>query len=190
VTSEPTLPQPSDVLATQLRTIRRQRGLTAGQLAQRCSEAGLSDLTAQSISNIETGRRDAAGKRRRYVTVEELLALAFALNVAPVDLLVPGTAETEPYLVTPAHTASSSTVREWISGNWPVGVKGDESAALHGFTGPMPADRRDKVMRRWLHDQAPPASPGARVVLDYLAEASRVFEETGKLPGDDKEGDR
>lgn len=45
------------------------------------------EITAQSVSNIETGRRDKDGRRRRFVTVDELIALAVALQVAPVHLL-------------------------------------------------------------------------------------------------------
>lgn len=45
------------------------------------------EVTAQSVSNIETGRRGKDGRRRRFVTVDELIALAVALQVAPVHLL-------------------------------------------------------------------------------------------------------
>ncbi|WP_371547974.1 helix-turn-helix domain-containing protein [Streptomyces sp. NBC_00554] len=77
----------SDIAAERIREIRRKRGLTASQLAQRCADIGAPEITTQSVSNIETGRRDKEGRRRRFVTVDELIALAVALGVAPVHLL-------------------------------------------------------------------------------------------------------
>lgn len=63
--------------------------MTAQQLADRCASVGAPGLTASVIANIETGRRDAQKRRRRDVTVEELFAVAYALNVAPAVLLLP-----------------------------------------------------------------------------------------------------
>lgn len=78
----------SDVVADQVIRLRKRARLRRDQLADRCQELGASDLTAATLANIETGRRDkATGKRRRRVTVEELLALALALEVPPVSLL-------------------------------------------------------------------------------------------------------
>ncbi|MFF4270150.1 helix-turn-helix domain-containing protein [Streptomyces sp. NPDC001536] len=77
----------SDIAAERIREVRRKRGLTAAELAQRCADIGAPEITAQSVSNIETGRRDKDGRRRRFVTVDELVALAVALEVAPVHLL-------------------------------------------------------------------------------------------------------
>src|SRR5262249_47204698 len=50
------------------------------------------------------------------VTVDELLALAKALQVSPVHLLVPPAAGDEPYQVTPEVAAPASHVREWVRG--------------------------------------------------------------------------
>ncbi|GGL30343.1 hypothetical protein GCM10010095_14340 [Streptomyces anthocyanicus] len=77
----------SDIAAERIREVRRKRGLTAAQLAKRCADIGAPEITAQSVSNIETGRRDKEGRRRRFVTVDELVALSVALEVAPVHLL-------------------------------------------------------------------------------------------------------
>lgn len=78
----------SDLVADQVVRIRKRAGLRRDQLADRCQELGMSDLTEAALANIETGRRDrGTGKRRRRVTVEELLALALALDVPPVSLL-------------------------------------------------------------------------------------------------------
>lgn len=79
----------SDVVAHRIREVRKKQGMTAAQLAGRCAEQGFPGLTAQALSNIESGRRDKEGKRRRDVTVDELMALAWVLHVAPVYLLTP-----------------------------------------------------------------------------------------------------
>ena len=46
-----------------------------------------SGLSENVIENIETGRPDDAGERRRDVTVDELLAVATAFGVDPASLL-------------------------------------------------------------------------------------------------------
>jgi hypothetical protein len=50
------------------------------------------------------------------ISVDELLALAFILNVAPVHLLVPPDDPHAPYEVTPKVTEDRSSVRAWIRG--------------------------------------------------------------------------
>lgn len=65
---------------------RQQRGWTAARLAQRCAETGAPEITTAVIANIETGRRDQDGRRRRDVTVDELVAFARALDMRPSEL--------------------------------------------------------------------------------------------------------
>ena len=65
------------------------RGWTAVDLAARCSTIGAPEITPSVIANIETGRREKDGRRRREITVDELLILAYALRVPPVFLFLP-----------------------------------------------------------------------------------------------------
>ena len=104
----------SGAVAARLKELRRRRGWSAAKLAEQCARAGAPGLTASVLANIETGRPDAAGTRRRDITVDELLTLAYVLNVAPLHLLVlpaerepgtamhvlPGTTVTDPDLLT------------------------------------------------------------------------------------------
>ncbi len=85
--------RPSDLSGARVRETRGRRGWTARQLADRCAEAGAPELTVSVIANIETGRRDAEGRRRRDVTIDELLALAYVLEVPLNALLAPGEGE-------------------------------------------------------------------------------------------------
>lgn len=74
------------------------------------------------IANVETGRRNASGQRRRGVTVDELLTLAYALDVAPVHLLVPTDDERTLYHVTPAAPpVRPDLVRDFIRGRYAPG---------------------------------------------------------------------
>ena len=77
----------SDIVADQVVRLRRINGWSYHALSEQCRERGAAYLTANVITNIETGRRDVDGRRRRQVTVDELVDLAAALGVDPADLL-------------------------------------------------------------------------------------------------------
>lgn len=114
---------PSEVVGERVKQARKRRGWKATQLAERCAEVGASDLTAQAIANIENGRKDReTQRRRRHVTVDELLALALALDVAPVHLLTP--LDEGGYWVTKTRGIKVGLVRHWIRGTEPP-PKGD-----------------------------------------------------------------
>lgn len=78
--------------------------------------AGADQLTANVIENIEHGRRKD-GRRRRTITVDELLIFAYVFSVAPVHLLVP-TENRDPYPVTPTESLLPVRAREWIRGEY------------------------------------------------------------------------
>lgn len=104
----------SDVIAARLKEVRKGRGINVPRLADLCAGVGAPNLTESVIMNIESGRPDAEGRRRRDITVNELLDLARALGVSPLVLLLP--AQDVAYPLTPAETASASVVFEWIVG--------------------------------------------------------------------------
>lgn len=105
---------PSDVFGARLRHLRKQKRLSVEALAVQCKEVGSPELTANAIYSIENGRRKD-GVRTRHVTVEELLALACALEVTPLGLLLP----TDPgdYLVVSDRAVDSGQVFDWLGGN-------------------------------------------------------------------------
>lgn len=109
---------PSEVVAQRLKQLRRARGWSAQRLAEECARLGAPHLSASVIANIETGRKDAAGKRRREVTVEELLIFSYALNTPAVALLVPFTSEQ--MQITPNVTASPDAALGWLLGGEPL----------------------------------------------------------------------
>lgn len=93
--------------------------MTAAQLAGRCAELGAPKITVQSVYKIE-GQRQSAARPPRQVTVDELLALAAALNVAPTHLLVPPDDYRKPYRITSGTSERAVYVRHWIRGEIPL----------------------------------------------------------------------
>jgi transcriptional regulator with XRE-family HTH domain len=77
---------PSDAVAGRIREARRRRGWTSAETAARCTARGYR-MSAAVLANIESGRPDLRGVRRRDITIDELFALAAALDVPPVTLM-------------------------------------------------------------------------------------------------------
>jgi len=73
--------QVSDYVADKIRTARKLRDWTTSDLASRCG------LTDNIIENIEAGRRDRDGHRRRGITLDELYAIAEAFGAEPLDFM-------------------------------------------------------------------------------------------------------
>ncbi|MGI8680998.1 MAG: helix-turn-helix domain-containing protein [Mycobacteriales bacterium] len=106
---EPT--SPGQTIAARLQAVRKARGWSAREVAERCARAGMPELDRSTIANIELGRR-------RRIGVDEWLVLAYVLGVAPVHLLVP--LEEGFYAFTPDVVSSSGPVRQWVRGNYPM----------------------------------------------------------------------
>ena len=66
------------------------------------------------VANLENGRRAS-------VSVEELFALAYVLDVAPVNLMVPTDKEPPPYAPVSDLVVSAQDAREWVRGRRPIG---------------------------------------------------------------------
>jgi transcriptional regulator with XRE-family HTH domain len=111
---------PSDYVAARIREVRRAHGLSIAQLAAKCSQLGAPQLTPAVLDNIETGRRNKDGGRRRHVTVDELLAVALALNAPPLYLIIPPDYPDEPYPVTSTEALPRHQVAAWFTGTGPI----------------------------------------------------------------------
>ena len=94
-----------------MREIRDKRRWSAQRLAQEMTKAGI-PWDRSIVANLESGRRS-------FVSVDELLGLAYVLQVAPVHLLVPLSSD-EFYLVTPTSVVTSGRAREWVRGTHPL----------------------------------------------------------------------
>lgn len=103
------------MIAARVRELRKRQDWTADQLAKELQAVGI-EWDRSIVTNLELGRR-------KTVSVEELLALAYVLGVAPVHLLVPPDAgEDHRYRVVPAGLSAlrPETARRWIAGSQPI----------------------------------------------------------------------
>jgi transcriptional regulator with XRE-family HTH domain len=74
------------VVGERVREIRRRRQQSVADLAKAAAAAGHPELTRDAIYAIESGRR-LQGRRRRTVSVDELLAFAEVFDV-PISVLL------------------------------------------------------------------------------------------------------
>jgi transcriptional regulator with XRE-family HTH domain len=95
--------RPSDVFGTRLREIRRDRDLTQQELAEALEVAGR-PMNKAAIVRIERGERG--------VSLDEALALAYVLNVAPATMLSPP--EGEHVWLTGTFAVEGWELRNWL----------------------------------------------------------------------------
>jgi hypothetical protein len=78
----------SDVIGDRIRDLRTRAGMSRGELAEAAREAGApAAFTATVVGFLESGRRDKQGRRQRHFLLDEVLAIAAALEVTPIELL-------------------------------------------------------------------------------------------------------
>ena len=81
-------PKPvSDTTGTRIRETRKRHLWTVDDLAAALTRQGDDHLTASVIGDIESGRRYSNGARRRGIELDELYAIARALECSPLLLL-------------------------------------------------------------------------------------------------------
>lgn len=147
------------VVAAEVRRYRQAQGWSGQRLVDRCRELGL-EVTRSTLGDFESGRRTK-------VTVAELLVLARALEVAPLQLIVPvgheETAELLPGEVRPAWDSA-----RWVSGElnvWELeadtsrGSMADARGAREPVSAflPLPAFRHhDHLVRVWYVQRSEP----------------------------------
>jgi transcriptional regulator with XRE-family HTH domain len=137
-----TLVGASDFIGQRVKEVREQLGWTAEQLAARCAEIGAPEITRSVIANIESGRRDQDGRRRREVTVDELLTLSYALNVPPVYLFLP-IQDTERLRVTDSVDMIPSQAAPWVTG--------DDTVNAYEIFLDMSSPMTDEDIKKWAH---------------------------------------
>lgn len=132
---------PMQVVINRMRELRDKVGMTSQELADAMSRAGV-PWEGGVVTKLETGRR-------KSLNVTEMVALAYVLGVAPVDLLVPGDlADDEPYNIAPNVATTADAAREWIRGQ--DFLKTPETAAeLFEAIRWMPKARQGAVTREW-----------------------------------------
>jgi transcriptional regulator with XRE-family HTH domain len=104
----------SDRVAERIKEVRKARALTTRTLAERCTRLGAPQISAAVLMNIESGRRDPEGRRRRDISVDEWAVIGYALGVSPLVLLLPG--DDEPFALTPQLATTARVVYDWLVG--------------------------------------------------------------------------
>ena len=115
-----------------MRLVRQRRGWTARDLAARCASLGAPQITHTVITNLETGRPGPDGRRRRDVTVDELLIFAAALDVPPLYLLTPLTGDCV-IAVTQSLLMDGLEASRWLAGEQMPAVLGEDGRAQITF---------------------------------------------------------
>ncbi|HTJ68766.1 MAG TPA: helix-turn-helix transcriptional regulator [Actinospica sp.] len=148
----------SDVVGDRIRATRKRRGWSAQKLADQLAAAGAPELSMFVISNIESGRRKADGKRRREVSVDELFLIAYVLGVPPVHLLVPDEDSETPVEVAPgARVDGPNLMLRWIRGDQTlpgVDPRGFFAATLEHVQAPDGQQTLAEYTRNVLQNQA------------------------------------
>ncbi|MFI6270713.1 helix-turn-helix domain-containing protein [Micromonospora zamorensis] len=101
--------QPSERLGQSVAELRKLRGMSTRQLADRLDQLG-HRIAQSSISKIEAGKRS--------VDVDDLMALAVALRTTPNRLLLGGRAGTEAISLTPKVATTAHRAWAWADARW------------------------------------------------------------------------
>lgn len=112
----------TQVIAHQVKKFRLERGWTAQELADRLAEAGMPHMKRPVITNLEIGRRQT-------VTVEEVLTLAWVLDVPPLMMFLPLGLSDE-FEITPNTAVHPGLALKWILGE-EVAPTSDRKMAAH-----------------------------------------------------------
>ena len=108
-------PTASEAIAAAVRKYRQQRDWSVRELAEKCASLGATTLTQASLTNIERGL--TSGRRgSRAVTVDELLVLAYVLDVPPALLMLP-LGDANHVEICPGIDVDPYTALQWLVGN-------------------------------------------------------------------------
>ncbi|MFJ8951866.1 helix-turn-helix domain-containing protein [Streptomyces sp. NPDC102381] len=125
-----------DAVRTRVKELRGRKGWSGTDLGRELEALGV-PWNRSVVANFESGRRPA-------VSVQELLALAAVLDVAPISLLVP--MYSEPYRVTPEgmEPQNSVDVWMWMRGQQPLPGTSAASSRLYFAEAPTQVGRGER----------------------------------------------
>lgn len=149
----------SDLAGRRIGEVRQRRDWTRKELADRCAAIGASDITATVITNLETRRRAS-----RQITVDELLVLAYILEVPPLYLFAPADG-TEKLQIAREVQKDSIEGGAWIADD-----------AGRPALGAVPEQRSADIVR--VNFVMHPQETSSLTLLRYIAEVVRLIEWT------------
>lgn len=80
---------PGEVFAQRLKEVRERRGWTQTRLVRRLEELGFSTSSGKALHRSTLAKIEADPTRARRVTLEEVLAISYALGVSPLYMFIP-----------------------------------------------------------------------------------------------------
>jgi hypothetical protein len=125
-------------------------------LAARCADVGAPHITAAVITDLETRRRSS-----RKITIDELLVLAYVLEVPPLFLFVPADGS-EALQVTPDVEKDSIEAAAWVA---------EDSAMVYRVL--LPAGGADNLRINYVKY---PQETSSLTLVRYIAEIVRSIE--------------
>jgi transcriptional regulator with XRE-family HTH domain len=155
-----------EAFAGQLKRIRTRHQWTQRQLADRLAELGY-PIDRPTLSKIERG-----GERARNVKLEEVVAIAYALDVSPWHLIAPYSMESRLRVVPKEEPFIPGVARTWLAGSWEL--PGQDARFF--FT-ELPPERIDEARA-----QALELKPGLNRATPAAFEMRRQMVEKGEAP--------
>ena len=164
---------PSTETPQRIAELRDRRGLSQARLARRLRDHGY-PLDRTAVTRIESGERG--------ISIDDLVAIAAALNVSPGWLLLPARSDDEPVEIVGSWSAPAWQAWQWVDGLYPLPTASEDDGynspeEMRAFQEGRPADLRER--------ETHPAAKAAK----YLSQrVQRVLSHVDKSPR--RKGDR
>lgn len=107
---------PSEVVRDHVKAIRKAKGWTHQQLADR-----LSQLTGESVRRDTVAKMEMKGAQRKHIGLDDVFLLAAALDAAPIDLITRRDQGRMRLAGTARKTIDADEFRAWLRGETPLG---------------------------------------------------------------------
>jgi transcriptional regulator with XRE-family HTH domain len=150
-------PRPGDVtagevFARRLAEVRKRRGLSAKALADKVSELG------HPVHRSKIAKIESQDEKARAISLEDVLALAYALDVSPLYLITPiERFGPRMLIVGDGLPVDADDARVWLRGKAPLHGQDPKVFALERPSdevpealADLPAGVRDELMASWL----------------------------------------
>lgn len=152
----------------QIQAVRKSRGMTVQGLSQRCAELR-HPIPRSTLSNIEGGRKEA-------IVVQEIVVIAEALDVPPVELLFPGLMSEQCEFLPGQFTTAWNALKRF-TGEYDLGGLAPHSQREYNLSLMRELDRNAAQAMTAMNNRAVAQSSGDLARVEY--EESRI--ETGRM---------
>ena len=147
----------TQTVAREMRRHRDRQKLSAQQLADRTAELGM-PIPRNVLANLESGRRDT-------VSAAEVLVLAAALGVAPMELICPVGYDEQVELL-PGRMMDPLMASRWVDGELALDVTEPEAVFRQPVAGDESGTRLAEAHESYLDEVRKGEAEVARAVLD------------------------